>query len=147
MIAFRGKMIAESTQEKLLAAVSNSIHGAERLLALKNDDERAAASKDTIEALRDLQTASVSYVGKANFGDIEQYIEEFHVWVPAVFEYVLLELTAINGRMYVDFIQSFSDRRFFDAFLRQLSQNGIAYQYQGTHRLEIPGIRLPWISG
>ena len=147
MIAFRGKLIAESRQEKLLMAVSNSIRGTERLLAMENDDERAAASKDAVEGFRDLQTATVSYVGKANFGDIEQYIEEFHMWAPAVFENVLLELSAINGRMFIDFIQNFSDRRFFDAFLRQLSQNGIAYQSQSTHRLEIPKTRLPWIRG
>ncbi len=147
MTAFRGKLIAESTEEKLLEAFSNYIRGTERLLALENDDDRAEASKDTREALRDLQTATVSYVGKANFGDIEQYIEECHMWVPAVFENVLLELTAINNRMYVDFIQNFEDRRFFDAFLKQLSQNGIAYKYQGTHRLEIPKVHLSWNCG
>lgn len=145
MIAYRGRLIAGSTQEKLLANVSGIKRVVEKLLSLETDAERASEAAAGQDMARDQQTATISYVRKAAFGEVEQYIEEFHVWVPAVYENVLLEMTAVNGRMFVDFIQNFADRRFFDAFLRQLSQNGIAYQYRSSDRLELPGVRLPWI--
>ena len=144
MVIFRGRLFFESTKKKLLATAYGNKRTTEKMLALETDEERIAASREILNTVRDLQTATISYVGKAAFGDIEQYIEEFHVWVPAVYENVLIELSAVNNRMYVDFIQNFADRRYFDSFVNQLIQKGIDYQYQGTNRLELPGVQLPW---
>ncbi len=142
----RGKLIAEMREKKLLSQVYNNIRQTEKLLALDTDGERARAAYELLEAVKDLQTATVSYVGKAAFGDLEQYVEEFHTWAPAKFENVLLEVSAINHRFFIDFIQNFDDSRFVEAFLRDLGKNGIAYQSLGTHTLELPGMPLPWMK-
>lgn len=144
MTVIRGKLMAEMRKKKLMAQVHHNIRQTNEILALETDSERAAASLEILETVKDLQTATVSYVGKAEFGELEQYVEEFHTWAPAMYENVLLEVTAINHQFFIDFIQNFEDDRFVRAFVSELGKNGIEYQLLGTHALQLPGIHLPW---
>lgn len=144
MTAYRGRLFTESMDEKLLAAISNLNRQSREILSLKTDEERVRRMEQIQNEVRHLQTATISYVGKANFGDIEQYISDYYQLAPPVYEDLLLEVSAINGVFYIDFIQSFSDKRVLDAFLGQLKELGIEYDYRGCTRLTFPGVRFPW---
>ena len=103
--------------------------------------KRSRASLDLKSAL----TATVSYVGRGNFGDAERYIRDFHLWANAMNENILIEISAINGRFILDFSQNFSCPVYWRAFLDQLEENRIDYEVQPAAPLALPGICLPWI--
>jgi hypothetical protein len=89
-------------------------------------------------------TVSVSYVGKAEFGESERYVRDFSLWTSTATNGMTIEISAVNGRFTLDFIQVFSSPVFVDAFLRELEENEIEYDLQSVHELELSNILLPW---
>ena len=55
-----------------------------------------------------------------------------------------VEISAVNGRFTLDFLQTFSSPVFVNAFLKELEDNGIVYDLQDVNKLELPNIKLPW---
>jgi len=88
-------------------------------------------------------TACVSYVGKANFGESEKYIQEFHLWSYNTLP-ITIQISAVNGKFTFDFIQKFHSSVYVNAFLNELDENGIPYDFQSETREELPNIVLPW---
>ena len=39
----------------------------------------------------------------------------------------MIEVAAVNGKIFVSFLQPFSDRCYYDALLDELKENGIEY--------------------
>ena len=89
-------------------------------------------------------TATVSYVGKANYREAEQYIRDFRAWTSSAANGLIVEISAVNGRFTLDFLQPFSSPVFVNAFLKELEDNGIVYDLQDVNKLELPNIKLPW---
>ena len=89
-------------------------------------------------------TATVSYVGKAHFKQAERYIRDFRLWTSPAATGLLIEISAVNGRFTLDVLQTFSNPIFVNAFLKELDDNGIVYDMQDVHELELSNIRLPW---
>ena len=89
-------------------------------------------------------TALVSYVGKANYREAEQYIRDFRGWTSSSASGLTVEISAVNGRFTLDFLQTFSNPVFVNAFLAELDENGIVYDLQDVSELELPNIILPW---
>ena len=88
-------------------------------------------------------SATVSYVGKANFGEAERYIQDFRLWTLSSTG-ITIEISAVNGRFTLDFIQLFSDATYLEAFLRELEENDIEYDLQDVCELELADVRVPW---
>ena len=44
----------------------------------------------------------------------------------------LIEVAMVNGKIFVSFLQPFSDRRYYDALIDELQENGIEYVECGT---------------
>jgi hypothetical protein len=86
----------------------------------------------------------VSDVGKANYKEAEQYIRDFRTWTATGTSELIIEVSAVNGRFTLDFLQSFSSPVYVNAFLGELEENGIVYDLQDVQALDIPNIRLPW---
>ena len=57
---------------------------------------------------------------------------------------MVVEISAVNGRFTLDFLQTFSSPIFVNAFLKELSENGIVYDLQDVSEIELPNIELPW---
>ena len=91
-----------------------------------------------------LITATVSYVGKANYKEAEQYIRDFRSWTSSASNGLLVEIAAVNGRFVIDFLQKFSSPLYVNAFLKELEDNGIVYDLQDVQELDLPNIKLPW---
>ena len=87
---------------------------------------------------------TVSYVGKANYREAEQYIRDFRSWTSSAASGLTVEISAVNGRFTIDFLQTFSNPVFVNAFLKELEENGIVYDLQDVNELELPNIDLPW---
>ena len=114
------------------------------LMSKETDQERLGVVKMIEEMTNRLVTATVSYVGKADFRDSEDYVRDFRLWTSGTGTFLLLEISAVGGRFTIDFLQSFSSPLYVNAFLKELEENGIKYDLQDVMELELPNVHLPW---
>ncbi len=143
---YQGMVFAQSQDENVLRGVASNKEINATLLSKKSDQERLEVA-DYINALTaSVVTATVSYVGKANYGEAERYIRDFRLWTSPAANGLTVEISAVNGRFTFDFLQTFSSSVFVNAFLKELDENGIVYDLQDVNELELPNIKLPWTS-
>ena len=57
---------------------------------------------------------------------------------------LLIEISAANGRLTLDFTQPFQSPIYLNAFLRELEESGITYVLQDVSALDAPDVSLPW---
>lgn len=142
--AYRGMVFAQTQEENVLMGVA-SIKGMNGMLLSKESDAERLGIASYINSLTSrFVTATVSYVGKANYREAEQYIRDFRLWTSSAGSGLLVEISAVNGRFTLDFLQSFSSPVYVNAFLKELEENGIVYDLQDVNELELPNIKLPW---
>ena len=141
--AYRGMVFAQTREESVLAGISSQKGISQLLLSKETDQERIGLIRQVNSMARRLLSATVSYVGKADYQEAERYIRDFRTWTTATTD-ILIEISAVNGRFTLDFIQTFSDPIYVNAFLGELDENGIVYDLQDVNQLDLPEIRLPW---
>ena len=142
--AYRGMVFAQSQEEVVLGGLASS-SGICRMILSKDSDQERIGVAGYIEKLAGrIVTATVSYVGKANYREAERYIRDFRLWTSPASNDLLIEISAVNGRFTLEFIQRFSSPVYVNAFLKELEENGIQYDLQDVHELELPNIKLPW---
>ena len=137
------KVVREKVKESLEEPQSlNSISSAYNLLLmlsnLKDEDKIKQISDMINNKTKETVSASISYVGKANFGDIEQYITDFKT-ITISHTPIMIEISAVNGRFYLDFIQNFEDERYIKAFKEELESLKIKYEVKDVCKIELPG--------
>jgi len=123
--------------------VAHTANLTKMLLAKKTHKERLAMMAKVDEAANRFAAANVSYVGKANFGEAEKYVKEFHAWNATIMD-ITLQISAVNGKFTLDFMQKFSSPVYLKAFLQELADNGIAYELQDKQIRSLPAVRAPW---
>ena len=114
------------------------------ILSKQNDRERLAVAQMIGDLSSRILTATVSYVGKANFKGAEKYIRDFRLWTQSTGDGILIEISAVNGKFTLDFTQPFRSPLYLNAFLSELDENGITYDLQDVNQLDIPDIGFPW---
>ena len=143
--AYRGMVSDQIQEDKVLAGVSSSYGLTKMLLARNTSEERIKLASSADEMASRIGTACVSYVGKANFKEAEKYVQEFHAWSYSSIP-ITIQISAVNGKFTFDFIQKFNSPVYINAFLKELDEHGISYDFQGGMPEELPNINLPWIS-
>lgn len=88
------------------------------------------------------RTAAVSYVGKWRFTSLSKYIDSSFVHV-APHGSVMIEVTAINGKICLSFLQDFSDEGLFKDFLAQMETHGIKYEVIRKTKPDMPKFLEP----
>ncbi|MBR2278118.1 MAG: hypothetical protein IJ872_02790 [Eubacterium sp.] len=142
--AYRGMVFAQTIEEEVLMGVA-SMKGINGLLLSKESDRERLEVASYINSIANrVITATVSYVGKANYQEAEQYIRDFRAWTSSASNGLTVEISAVNGKFTLDFLQNFSSPIFVNAFLKELEKNGIVYDLQDVNELELPNIKLPW---
>ena len=139
------KKIRETVSEfikepKSLFLISSSYY---YLLMLSKEKDlnkaRLIATKNK-ESMGGLVSGVISYVGKANFGDAEKYITEFRTETDCPSP-ILVEIAAVNGKFYLDFIQNFEDERYINAFKKELDNLNIKYEVKDLIKLDLPRMK------
>lgn len=142
--AYRGMVFAQTQDEDVLRGIA-SFKGINAMLLTKESDrERMGVASYINTIAAKFTTATVSYVGKADYKEAEQYIRDFRLWTSPIGNNLLIEISAVNGRFTLDFLQSFSSPVIVNAFLKELDENGIIYDLQDVNELKLPNIKLPW---
>ena len=141
---YRGMVFAQAQEENVLAGVASTSGMTRMILAQESDQERLGMVSNINKLARTIASATVSYVGKANFGEAERYVRDFRLWTSPTAKGLCIEISAVNGRFTFDFLQSFTSPVFVNAFLKELEDNGITYDLQDVNEMDLPNIRLDW---
>ena len=142
--SYRGMVILQTQDEAVLAGVNEANEFTKMQLSKKTDQERLEMTAAFDNMTNQMMSAVVSYVGKTDFNGAETYIRDFRAWTTCPKNGILVEMSAINGKFFLDFIQPYSDPVYVNAFMQQLKENGISCQLQDKMQLELVNIRLPW---
>lgn len=142
--AYRGMTFAQTQEENVLMGVASAKGINSMLLSKESDRERLDMASYINAVSGKIITATVSYVGKADYKEAEQYIRDFRGWTSSTSTGLCVEISAVNGRFTLDFLQTFSSPVFVNAFLKELEENGIVYDLQDVNELDLPNIKLPW---
>ncbi|MEE0026577.1 MAG: hypothetical protein U0J70_03225, partial [Atopobiaceae bacterium] len=140
---FRGQTMVQAVDERVLAGVAAQRAMAQRLLAMDSDAERAAFCTSLEPAARLAATATVSYVGRANFAGSERYIRDMRLTTGQTMP-VLLEVSAVNGIFKLDFMQTFASDALVRALCHELEDGGITYDLQDVRPVRLAAMDLPW---
>ena len=57
---------------------------------------------------------------------------------------ITIQISAVNGRFTLDFMQKFQSPIYLKAFLQELADNGIVYELQDKQIRSLPAFRVPW---
>lgn len=144
--AYRGMVFAQTTDEAVLAGVNSQREMTQLLLSKETDQERMNVAGYIGSMSNQIVTATVSYVGRADYKEAEQYIRDFRSWASPSGNNVLIEMSAVNGKFVLDIIQPFSDPIYVNALLKELEDQGITYDLQDVQVMDLPKIKLPWIE-
>ena len=145
---FRGMVALQTDHDMVRKEVQEYQQLVDELAGLPTHEARHAHCKLLSEQKSQLFTATVSYVGKSYFGDAEFYVQEFHVLpstaLPSCETPLTLELSAVNGSFYVNFMQFFEEDTYLKAFIGQLREYGINYDVLYQEQTKYPGFICPW---
>ena len=68
---------------------------------------------------------------------MEKYITDFKTIISSVIP-LGVEISAVNGKFYLDFIQNFEDERYIKAFKEELDSLKIKYEVKDVNKLDLP---------
>ena len=144
---FRGMVTLQSDADMVLDEIREYQALVADLDAMHDPQERKACCVRRMEELSKCVTATVSYVGKADFGDAEWCILENDALpstaLPSTHVPLTIELSAVNGYFFLNFMQFFHEEDYFRMFTRQLRQNNIDYDVLDVTEARYPRVVLP----
>lgn len=120
----RGKIIIGSDPDRLRDTFAAKA-GFYNVLQNISSSKRTGLIGQIAEKYRRFVTFVVSYVGRSQFGEIEQYMESEYVNVESYDPDILIEITCLNGKFYLNLMQTFSSDRYVKALMRQFESAGI----------------------
>ena len=85
-------------------------------------------------------TFTVSYVGNISWGGLAEYIESVNSITDG---HLMLEVNSLPDKFCISFEQFTDDRKYLDAFLQVLDEEGISYTVGEAEPTGLPGIQLP----
>lgn len=148
--SFRGKVILQSDEDIVLEEIKEYQQIVQDLKALPDHAARHRYAVERMDRMTSYFTATVSYVGKTDMGEAEKFIQEFHVLpstaLPSSATPLTLELSAMNGSFYVNFMQYFENDCYLNAFIKELRENDIDYDVLYQEQTKYPGMIDLWNS-
>jgi len=129
--AYRGKTIVQADEDAIVQGMTVAGSMAQMILDLPDFAAKAKLAGQAMAGTYDAVTYIVSYVGRWKYPELGCHIREFWTETP-VGPFPLIEIAAVNGNIFVSFLQPFADRRYYDALLDELKENGIACTECGT---------------
>lgn len=143
---FRGMVTLQSDVDMVLDEIRDYQALVEKLKAMDDPRERHACCVRGMEALSRCVTATVSYVGKSDLGEAEFYIQGFDALpstaLPSTHVPLTVEMSAVNGYFFLNFIQYFHEEAYFDMFVRQLRKNNIDYDVLDVTEARYPRVEI-----
>lgn len=144
---YRGMVTLQSDVDMVLDEIRDYQALMASLKTMDTNAERQSCCQRRMEELSRCVTATVSYVGKANLGDSERYIQEYEALpstaLPSTHVPLTIEMSAMNGYFFLNFMQYFDETDYFRTFIRQLRENDIDYDVLNLTEARYPRVELP----
>ena len=144
---FRGMVTIQTDNDMILEDIREYQELVRYLKTLETYSERKAYCTEQMRRLSGCVTAIVSYVGKAGFGDLEQYIQEYEALpstaLPSMHVPLTIEMSALHGYFFLNFIQYFAEEDYVSMFIRKLRENNITYDVLNEAQARFPRVELP----
>lgn len=137
---YRGKTFIQADEDAIVRGMTVAGSMAQMILDLPDFSTKAKIAGQAMVGTYDAASYIVSYVGKWKYPQIGKHIRQFWTETP-VGPFPLIEIAAVNGNIFVSFLQPFSDRRYYDALLDELKENGINFVECGTTPVCVAEIR------
>lgn len=128
---YRGKTFIQADEETIIQGMTVAGSMAQMILDIPDFSTKAAVARNAIEGTYNAVTYIVSYVGRWKYPQLGHHIREFWTETP-VEPFPLIEVAAVNENIFVSFLQPFTDRRYYEALLDELKENGIEYVECGS---------------
>ena len=145
---FRGMVALQSDNDMVLDEIRDYQSLMAQMETMHDSLERKSCCTARMEELSRCVTATVSYVGKANLGEAEQFILENNVMpstaLPSTYTPLTIELSALGGYFFLNFVQMFHEEDYFSMFVRQFRKNNIDYDVLNVTEARFPLIELPF---
>jgi len=122
---YRGKIILESDVDRVTEVLSLSQQFNMYLKSLKTFDEKCAVSRAAVQRGCMNDTFSVSYVGKQDFGEINNHIRFIGAMVDASTLHLSIEIMSIPGKFFISVSQDFSSDIYVKKLMELLEAEGI----------------------
>ena len=126
-----------------------SVQEYKRLMEFRNGiDEQKTFPEKAAYALKNSlmrsgvnDTFTVSYVGNLPWGGLAEYIDSVYSLTEG---HLMLEINSLPEKFCIAFqLFNNSDRKYADAFLQVLDEEGIPYKVGEAEESNLPGIQLP----
>lgn len=141
----RGAVTVQSQPEDVLFYAQQQKKSLEKLLELP--DIKSKSEVLSKKALEDSvnNTFSVSYVGKIDYGSLNEHIKNVHNYTDgSTYKTLFIEISSFGEWFYITVLQGFSSDTYYKAMLKILAQNGIEYIEEGAVLPDTPKIDLPY---
>ena len=112
----------------------------DQISGLKNKREYMA--KHNPSSGKDVEhgTFIVNYTGQMHWGEVADYVESY---VAIVAGHLLLEVSSMEGKIFVSFHQMIKGNRYIDAFCQVLDDLGLKYKLSGPFPKHLARHKLP----
>lgn len=144
---FRGMVALQSDREMVLDEIRDYQELMRELSATDSFEERHKICVRRMENLSRCVTATVSYIGKANMGAMENYLQEFDplpsTALPSMHTPLTIEMVSMNGLIVLNFIHYFPEMEYFSLFVKQLRENNINYNVLRQEKALYPLMKMP----
>lgn len=124
---FRGKMLLQAEASNLLRTQQVMKQVSDEINALPTLQEKIDRAQEVMKQAITCHTFSVSYSGKSTFGSCDKYIAALYPQVEAKHMGILIEICAADGKFFITFIQEWKEDAYFNAFLKELTRQGLDY--------------------
>ena len=138
---YRGKVFVQSDEDRVRRSMEISGSVGKMINGLPTLEQKTRTSMQIAGDFYNSSTYYVSYVGKWQFPQLGAHIKEFWTITPAG-PFPLSEITAVNGKIFVSMLQSFSERVLYDAFIEELNINNIEFTECGSEQIITANINI-----
>ncbi len=138
---FRGMTFLQSDEDRVRKAMTLSGSLGKMILDIPDMERRVRTARSMILGVLESTSYTVSYVGKWKFPQLGEHIREFWLETPAG-SFPMIELSAVNGQLFVSIMQSYSERIYYNALLEELKAQGIPCTECGTDPIRTADIRM-----
>ena len=138
----RGMLFLQGLDENILFSVQRKMELAKKIDLLPDIQSKCTLIEKLYSSFKDLDTFGISYVGKADLGAAEKYVEGIYSIVGPSDSGFMVEINAVNGYFYATFLQEWEDDLYIKSFMAQLEQENIPYEVVGKESLVLPPIQI-----
>ena len=125
---FRGKVIADTRDEILLPKIIKQAKGNLSMSKIRPAAFLRLFVPGLATKVTESVTASVSYTGRSQLGDMEKYIEAMYVTADPCGVGILIEVASLGDKFFLTFAQDWYEDTYFKAFCKELQSLGMEYE-------------------